>query len=124
MGAHVFLLFFFLFFSFLEQRSSFVALDGDVPVLEADEHMIATVLNTHLFRERDEGVGRVFVTSQRLIWAANASVEAALFWHFRSIALHALARGAENFPKPSVYCQLAVDAEHEDDPDIVPQELR
>ncbi len=102
----------------------FVALDGDLPVLEADEQILATIGSVHLFREKDEGSGKVFVTSQRLIWAADSSVEAGLGWHFRSIALHAIARSSENFARPSVYCQLGVEPEHEDDPDIVPQELR
>lgn len=101
-----------------------VALDGDLPALGEDEQIMATFAKTHLFREKDEGSGRLIVTSRRLVWAADASVEAALAWRFQEIALHAIARGAENFPRPSVYCQLAVDAEHEDDAEIVPQELR
>ncbi len=102
-----------------------VVLQADgTPEWREEETVLLTLPGTRLFREADDGVGRLFVTSQRLVWVSDVNVEAGLGWHFRDIALHAIARTTEVFSRPSLYCQLAVAPEREDDEDIRPEELR
>jgi hypothetical protein len=97
--------------------------DGQ-PGWSEGEEVLLTLPATRLVREADEGPGRLFVTSQRVAWVSDNTVEAGLFWPFRQIALHAIARGSDAFPRSSIYCQLAVEGEAEDEESIRPQELR
>jgi hypothetical protein len=97
--------------------------DGS-PGWSPEEEVLLTLPGTRLVREVDEGLGRLFVTSQRVAWVSDNTVEAGLCWHFREIALHAIARGSDAFPRSSIYCQLAVEGEGDDEENIRLQELR
>lgn len=59
------------------------------------------------------GVGKLFVTSKRVIWLGRD--ESAFDFDVPYIALHAVTRDADSYPKPCVYCQLDVDEECNDE---------
>lgn len=73
------------------------------------------------------GKGSLFVTSKRVIWWGE---DAAYDFDVPYIALHAITRDPDSFPKPCVYCQLDCeypengdDEEEEDEPEEVIDEL-
>ena len=90
-------------------------------------------------KEVEEGIGRLVITSQRIIWIKNGLVRAKSFffcnllflgsvevgkgWEFRDIALHAISRACENFKFPAIYCQL-IPTEQSQNDEYETQEIR
>ncbi|ETV85141.1 hypothetical protein H257_02986 [Aphanomyces astaci] len=97
------------------------------PVLDADEHVLATFLNVRMYTNtygsnddddaspsmESKGTGNLYVTSARVAWIFGQESEGVVgyAWDMTFLSLHAISRDTSSFPEPCLYCQLDVDDE-------------
>lgn len=63
------------------------------------------------------GKGKLYITSKRVLWIGE-NVDSAFDYDVPFIALHAVSRDVDSYPKPCIYCQLDVEEEDEEDEDV------
>lgn len=77
------------------------------PDLQENEELLFS-LDATLWKNTENscGEGKLFVTSRRLLWAANTE---GFQINFKDIVLHAISRDQSFFPHPCLYCHIAVE---------------
>ncbi len=88
--------------------------DGNSPVIREGEDVLFQYPNIEFSFtiNNPRGIGRLFVTSQRIVWMSN---EEAYDFDVPYIILHAVSKDLATYPKPCIYCQLDCSEEVESD---------
>eukprot|EP00921_Rhytidocystis_pertsovi_P002776 GHVQ01004712.1.p1 GENE.GHVQ01004712.1~~GHVQ01004712.1.p1 ORF type:complete len:145 (+),score=20.29 GHVQ01004712.1:107-541(+) len=74
-------------------------LEGEVVVY--DQSDVTVVLDS-----TDMGVGKLYITSKRLMWLSDTELSKGIAFDYPSIVLHAVSRDRVSWSKPCIYCQL------------------